>query len=295
MDLSIITVSWKVREKLRENLQALYLSQEGISFEVIVVDNDSQDGTLEMLKNDFPEVVIIANSDNRGFGAANNQGLGIARSRKVLFLNPDMRVKGDTLMKMKKWMDDNPQAAIAGCQLVDEAGNNMPHVRRFPGFSDQLAIVLKLPHLFPSILDRYLIPGFDYAHSAKVDSIRGAFFMVDMDRIEKIKAGRQEFTVPFFDERYFLWFEEVDYCRQIRQAGGEVWYCADAQCIDHVGQSFNQVAVNAKQNYMRDSMLKYFRKWHRMPEFYALKLAWPLGLGIVWLMQKMNLSGKART
>ncbi len=270
MDLSVIIVSWKVIDKLRSNLSALFKSQGDFKMEVLVVDNDSRDGSAEMIRNEFPEVTLIANNDNRGFAAANDQALERAKGKFILLLNPDMLVKEDTLEKTLAWTRNNPQAIVTGCKLVDAKGGVVRQVRRFPKFFDQLAITLKLPHLFPGIVNKYLCSQFDYTQAAKVDSIRGAFFLINREAFTKI-SGR---SYPRLDERYFIWFEEVDFCREVYRLGGEVWYTPVAECIDYVGQSFSQVKLRQKQKYVGDSMLKYFEKWGKKWEYLVLKIVW---------------------
>jgi GT2 family glycosyltransferase len=265
MDLSIIIVSWKVKNILRENLETIYKNTGNIDFEIFVVDNNSGDGTVEMVKNIFPKVDLIANSENLGFAKANNQAIDKAKGRYVLLLNPDMRILPGALEKMISWMDSHPQAGIAGCRLVNEKNETIKHVRKFPTLIDQLAIILKLPHLFPKILDKYIISDFDYFREAEVDSIRGSFFMIRRKLIEKIGG---------LDERYFIWFEEVDYCKQAILAGWKVFFTPAADCVDLVGQSFFKVKRGVKQNYFRDSMLEYFKKWHPVWQHYILKIAW---------------------
>lgn len=269
MDISIVVVSWNVREKLKANLRALFASQGDIKFEVFVVDNSSADGSAEMVKGEFPQIKLIANQDNRGFARANNQAIKQAQGDFILLLNPDMRVFPDTLTSMINWMRENKQVSVAGCRLVDEAGKTVNHVRRFPQLFDQLAIVLKLPHIFTGIVKNYLMFDFDYSRSAKVDSIRGSFFMVRRSEFEKTGG---------LDERYFVWFEEVDFCRQVVENGGETWYTPAAKCIDYVGQSFSQVKRGQAQKYFRDSMLKYFYKWHPRWQYWILKMIWPIGM-----------------
>ena len=284
MDLSIIIVSWNVREKLKENLAALFSGRGDFSFEVFVVDNNSHDASAEMVKKDFSRVKLIANKDNLGFAKANNQAIRQAAGDFILLLNPDARVKANTIKNMLEWMRANKQASVAGCHLIDEHNNTIKHVRRFPGVWDQLAIVLKLPHLFPWILKKYLRLDFDYSRAAKVDSIRGGFFMI-----------RRAAGTPLLDERYFLWFEEVDFCRAIKKAGGEVWYTPAAECVDYVGQSFKQVRRLTTQKYFRDSQLAYFKKWHPVWQYRILKLFWPVGLLIARFLGKIKLKQKTRT
>lgn len=285
MDLSIVIVSWNVKEKLKDNLRALYESR-GASFEVFVVDNNSADGTALMVKKYYPRVKLIVNRENLGFAKANNQAIRQASGRYILLLNPDMRVFDDTLANMFSWMNAHERAWVAGCRLIDESARIVNQVRRFPRLADQLAIVLKIPHLFPAVLNNYLRSDFDYLKSASVDSIRGGFFMIRKRAIEKI---------GLLDERFFLWFEEVDYCRRVKAAGGQVWYMPNAECIDLVGQSFKQIESLIKQRYFRDSMLKYFKKWQPGYEYLILRLAWPVGLLIVWLGDKLNITSRVRT
>jgi hypothetical protein len=286
MKLSIIIVSWKVKDKLRENLTALFKSAVDFEYEVFVVDNDSQDGTAEMVTGEFPAVKLIVNCENLGFAKANNQAMKLAQGEYILLLNPDTRVFPDTLANMAFWMDKNKQAWVAGCHLVDEQNKTILHVRRFPGLADQLAIVLKLPHLFPNILDNYLCASFDYSREKKVDSIRGGFFMIRRETIKKIGP---------LDERYFVWFEEVDYCLKVEKSGGEVWYAPAAKCIDFVGQSFAQIATMKKQKMFRESMLKYFKKWHPWGAYMILKIVWAAGFTLSAASSLFNIKNKART
>ncbi len=270
MDLSVVIVSWKVKEKLSSNLNALFNSQGDFKYEVFVVDNNSGDGSAEMVRKNFPLVKIIANPENRGFAAANNQALKECSGKYILLLNPDMQLRPDTLLKMLDWMKNNPQATVGGCKLVNEQGEIVKQVRRFPKLIDQLMVTLKLPHIFPKIINKYLYSDFDYSQAAKVDSIRGAFFMINRDAYQKISAK----NIPLLDEQYFIWFEEVDFCREVYRLGGEVWYTPAAECVDYVGQSFAQVKRGQAQKYFSDSMIKYFQKWEPKPEGFILSVAW---------------------
>jgi len=272
MDLSIVIVSWNVLEKLRSNLRALFKSQGAFKFEVIVIDNNSQDGSASMVKKEFPQVVLIENSENLGFSKANNQGIKIAQGRYILLLNPDMQVYSDTLDTTLFFVQENQNITVVGCKLENERGDIVKQVRRFPKFIDQLLIVLKVPHIFPAVLNNYLCAGFNYEVSAKVDSVRGAFFLINKDNFQKISGNEK----PFLDERYFIWFEEVDFCREVYKLGGEVWYFSGAKCLDYVGASFSQVKLSKKQKYVSDSMLKYFKKWGKNWEYIILKIVWKL-------------------
>lgn len=286
MDLSIITVSWNVKKFVADNIKSILAGTRNIDFEIFVVDNDSKDDTAEMIRKDFPRARLIANNYNAGFAKANNQAIAKASGRYLLLLNPDMRVLPGTLEKMVKWMDEHNDVGVAGCHLIKENGETVPHVRRYPRLFDQLAIVLKLPHLFPGLLNDYLKKDFDYSKEAEVDSIRGSFFMIRREVAEKIGG---------LDERYFVWFEEVDYCRQVKNAGWKVMYTPAVDCIDYVGQSFSLMKRGQSQRYFSDSMLKYFKKWQPAHEYWILKIAWPIGRFIAIIGEKLSYKNKVRT
>ncbi len=272
MDLSIIIVSWKVKEKLQANLTALFNSQGDFSYEVCVVDNNSEDGTIEMIKTEFPQVKLIANTENFGFARANNQAIKQCAGDYILLLNPDMLVNPDTLSKSLAWAKDNQQATVSSFRLVNEKGETIKHVRRFPSLFDQLMVILKIPHFLPLVLNRYLYSNFNYDIEARVDSVRGAFFLIN----KKVWREISGHELPLLDERYFIWFEEVDFCKQVYQNGGEVWYSPAATCLDYVGASFGQVKINTKQKYFEESMIKYFKKWKEKYQVIILQTAWNL-------------------
>ncbi|MFH1522879.1 MAG: glycosyltransferase family 2 protein [Patescibacteria group bacterium] len=320
MGLSIIIVSWNVRNKLRENLAALFAGMGNLDLEIFVVDNNSSDGSVEMVKKEFPQVKLIVNKENLGFAKANNQAIKKAKGEFILLLNPDMQVFPDTLEKIVKWMKDNKQARVATCQLVSERGETIKIVRQFPTVWDQLAIILKLPHIFPGILNKYLRSDFDYSRAQKVDSIRGSFFMIRRTLIpspsptaslagegrlidDDVKTVLSPTTAGvgegqgegLLDERYFIWFEEVDFCKQAAKTGGQIWYTPVAKCTDYVGQSFEKISSLKKQIYFRDSMLKYFKKWHPVWQYWFLKLAWLVGMAITWAGTKLNIKSEAKT
>jgi O-antigen biosynthesis protein len=282
MNLSIIIVNYKVKDLLDNCLQSIFSNSENIELDVIVVDNNSQDGSLEMIKEKYPQVNLIASEQNLGFAKANNLGFKQAKFDHILLLNPDMKLHSNTLENVLKWANMNPQADVIGCYLVNEAGETIHHIRQFPNFWDQLAIVLKLPHLFPKILNKYLQKKFNYSQASKVDSIRGAFFLVKKEIYQKLNG---------LDERYFIWFEEVDFCKQVKSDGGEIWYTPEAKCTDYIGKSFAQVPRGVTQKYFRDSMLKYFKKWHPLWQYLVLKIAWILGA----LIGKLNIKSKVKT
>jgi GT2 family glycosyltransferase len=296
MDLSIVIVSWNVKDKLKDNLSRLFLSETGFQFEVFVVDNASHDGTAEMVKAEFPQVKLIVNQQNLGFSAANSQALRLAQGEFVLLLNPDMKPLKSTVDNIIHWMRLNHSASAAGCRLLDEKGWVVRHVRRFPTALNQLAIILKLPYFFPHIIDKYLGKDFDYDYPSTVDTVRGGFLMIRREVFKSILSDYRYEKGEFLDERFFVWFEDVDFCRTLKEYGKELWYTPAASCIDLVGQSFKQLSRVKAQRLFKDSMLKYFDKWHHASfGGLLLRLAWPWGMFLTWFSTKVGFESRDNT
>lgn len=255
MDLSIITITHNSRGRIVEQLNSVLSAAKSISFEQFVVDNDSTDGTPEVVAQKFPQVKLIKNDHNAGFGRANNQAAVLAKGDFFLFLNPDMRLEPESLDKLIAWARQHPETGVIGCKLVNEKGefNSRTGPRRFPAFFDQLMIFLKLPHLFPGLLKKYMWIGFDSEKEQEVDSVQGAFMLVRRSLYEKL--GRA------FDPRYFIWFEDVDLCRECWRLGWKVMYTPTISCLDFVGQDFKKKNILWKQLRFFTSMIKYFWKW----------------------------------
>lgn len=256
MDLSVITVTWNAKDQIAEQIRSVVSGCKNIKYELIISDNGSQDGTVELVREKFPEVGIIDNKKNLGFGAANNGGAGTSNGDYLLFLNPDMKVEEGSLDKIVDWMKQHPDVGIASPKLVDQNGefNWGAAPRRFPKVSEMLAMFLKLPHFLPRILDRYLMKDFDASKEQEVDSVRGSFMLMRRDLYEKLGWA--------FDPRYFIWWEDVDTCREAKRLGYKVMYTPVISCIDYVGQTFKKRKTWWKQKQFYKSMWKYFRKWH---------------------------------
>lgn len=250
-DLAIIIVSLNVKELLCANLEALFRSEGTISAEVFVIDNGSQDGTQASLTA-FPLVTTILNAKNLGFGGANEQGFQRANARHVLLLNPDMRIDPDSLQKTVEYLDAHPDVGVLSGRLRKEDGSVLQSVRRFPDVWSQLCILLKIPHLFPKINQHYLYADFSYEREQSVDSVRGSYFAIQE------RAWR---TLGGLDPRYFIWFEEVDYCRQVKNRGWKVMHVPSITATDYVGRYFRQRSRIWAQWYFSQSMVKYFAKW----------------------------------
>jgi GT2 family glycosyltransferase len=264
--LSLIIVSLNVCDLLEANLAQLIELDDEVSREIIVVDNGSTDGSPKMVRERFPSVRLIQNDSNRGFGAACNQGIRIAKGEVVVLVNPDMLVNKGALIRTYNTLNDDLEIGVLGARLLKEDGSGVVRsVRRDPGFFDQLAIVLKLSHISPKLIDSYLYADFDYSRSQNVPQVRGSYFALRKDVLK---------AVGMFDERFFVWFEEVDYCKRVKEAGYKIRYSSDIECIDLVGRLFAQQPTYLKQFRFSKSMSQYFFKWHAWPKgavFFVLR------------------------
>lgn len=263
-DVSIVIVSWRVRELLQVALtsiatvtEALHASNQLLRVETIVVDNDSGDGTVESVRAKFSTVRLIANAKNVGFTAANNQGLVFARGRYVLFLNSDAELVEDGLLRMVEFMDHQPYVGALGPRLENSDGTLQPSCRAFPTFWSAAAVLLKLQYLWPQALTlrRYLMMSFSYNTLRQVDQIMGAAMLVRRSLLT---------TLQGFDERFFLWFEEVDLCKRITAAGYIVMFFPWATVRHHRSSGFRQQRTLWRQWYFAQSCRRYFWK-HRGP------------------------------
>jgi dTDP-4-dehydrorhamnose reductase len=267
--LSVVIVSLNVREILRENLARMFSLREKYSFEVIVVDNGSTDGSVAMMREHFPQVHIIQNDYNSGFSHACNQGTRIAQGEVIVLFNPDMLMGEGVLSHTYETLTKERDIGIMGVKLLAPDGSIVRSVRRDPSFVDQFAILSKLSKFFPHLTDRYLAMDFDYSRSQNVEQVRGSYFAFRRDVID---------SVGMMDERYFVWFEEVDLCVRVRRAGYRIWYDASVQCTDIVGQYFKQVPTRIKQYNFMNSMRKYFKKWHPFWQSMIIAVLLPLAV-----------------
>lgn len=277
MDLSVITVTWNSEKLIAEQIRSVAGGCSKISFEELVVDNGSKDNTVPVIQKEFPTVKLLLEPNNPGFGAANNRAAKESTGDFLLFLNPDMRVLPGSLDTMVNWMREHPQVGVASCKLIDQHGqlNADAQPRRFPRLLDQLALILKLPHLFPGLLDRYLFKDFNADKEQLVDSVRGSFMIMRREIYKKLGWA--------FDPRYYIWFEDVDTCREVQRLGFQVVHTPVIACIDYVGQSFNQRTTMWKQKQFTKSMLVYFKKWSAWYVWIWIALARPFGIAMAWL------------
>lgn len=280
IDLSVVIVNWNVSDLLRRCLHSI-LDTQCLTLDVIVVDNASADDSVEMVRTEFPGVHLIANADNRGFPAANNQGIAAARGRYILLLNPDTEVAGDALATMVAFADAHPDVGIVGPQLSYPDGSIQSSRRRFPTLATAFfeSTWLK-PYAPRRLLERYEFLDRPDDVVQDVDWLYGAALMTRREAIEQVGP---------MDESFFMYSEELDWCRRFREAGWRVVYLPTAQIVHHEGKSSEQV-VAARHIHFQTSKVRYFHKYHGRIVAEALRLfllcnyVWQLGLeGAKWL------------
>ena len=254
IDLTVIIVSWNVRDLLRRCLASIAdtPSASRLEPEILVVDNASDDGSPGMVRDEFPHVRLVTNERNLGFTAANNQGLACAEGRYLLLLNPDTEVVDGALETMVGYMDGHPTVGALGPQLRYPDGTLQPSRRRFPTMATALVESTIVQEWWPDsrILRRYYVADTPDDAIQAVDWVIGACLLVRREVYEKVGG---------LDEGFFMYSEEVDWCRRIKDAGWEVVYLPTATVIHHEGKSSEQV-VAARHIHFQSSKVRYFRK-----------------------------------
>ncbi|MBI2645337.1 glycosyltransferase [Candidatus Uhrbacteria bacterium] len=261
--LSIIVVSWNVRALLEKCLASVFLYAPQFSFEVIVIDNASHDASVDMITQKFPQVNCIANADNKGFASATNQGIRIAQGEYILFLNPDTEVTHGSLEKLVSSIEGYSKIGIVAPKLLNPDGTLQASIRRFPAPLSQFLMFLKLHHLrrAPSPIQKYLNKDFDYTKKQEIDQPQGAAFLIRRAVID---------AVGLFDEKFFIWFEEVDFCKRTHDVGYTILYAPEAEIIHHGGQSFRQRFSLDKQILFYTSCAYYLWKHFSWKSLYAV-------------------------
>ena len=255
MDLSVIIVSYNVVNFLRGCLTSIHHAAPQISFEVLVVDNASGDGSAQMVRAEFPQVTLLANESNYGFARANNQALRISKSGYHLLLNPDTLVSQGSLDKMVEFMDHHPDAGASGCQLVWPDGAVQPSCRTFPSL---LAVFLRgtrLHKLYNKPVARYLMADWNHSSVREVDWVFGACLLLRRKALE---------DVGLLDEGFFLYYEDIDLCYRLKARGWKVYYNPQIQVVHYYQRASARGILNRATLEHVKSVFRLFKK-HPLP------------------------------
>ncbi len=283
VQLSIVTVSWNVGSLLQRALQSIKRTwRNDKELEIVVVDNGSVDETLAMVKSHYPDVQLIANHHNTGFTGGNNQGIRASCGEFILLLNPDTEIKNGALQHMMNYLKRHPDVGLVGPKLLNPDGTIQSSRRRFPSIPILFLESTWLQSLAPRrMLARYYMQDRPDNKTQQVDWVTGAAMMTRRSVIE---------SVGYLDESFFMYSEELDWCKRIKAAGWDIVYLPDAQIVHHEGKSSEQV-VPARHIYFQSSKVHYAEKYYGTPVAAALR-AWIIAQylwqtaieGLKWLL-----------
>ena len=269
MDISIIIVNWNTRDLLHTCLESINKTISGIEYEIIVVDNGSQDNSVAMMQEKYPHVKVIQNAENRGFGAANNQAMRVMAGRYALLLNSDTVLTENAVYELFSFMENHPDAAMACGQLLNADGSKQNSIASFPSLLTLITNVPLLEYLFPR---RYPSKRYHYDEPIEIDSAIGACLLVRKKAIDE---------VGMFDERYFFFFEETDWAYRMKKASWKIYHVPTAFIYHLQGQSIGR-DVRSRIEFYR-SRYQFFRKWNNHLYYVVMSAVIVIRLFINWL------------
>lgn len=254
MELSIIIVNWKVRNLLQSCLDSIFAERSYKNFEVIVVDNDSNDGSVDMIQMKFPQVRLIENHENIGFGRACNQGIKIAEGRYIFILNPDTLVKPNTLLSLIDFMELHPKVGIGGCYVYYPDGTPQASFYKFPTMLSYFTRMLSLFRILPRnrFTQRFFWEYPDNNITGPIDRVLGGAMVLRKEMVEQI---------GLFDEVYFMYAEELDLCYRAKQTSWKVYAIPNTEIIHYHQQSTLQNVRQATFHAFKSDFL-FFRKFY---------------------------------
>jgi GT2 family glycosyltransferase len=235
IDVSIIVVAWNVKKLLQDCLESVYEQTKDIRFEVIYVDNASKDGSVEMVKERFPSVHIIENQENKGFIKANNQGIEIAQGRYVLLLNSDTVVLDNAIAKTVQFADGHPDAAVAGCRVLNPDRTLQRNCFMYPSLLNALLAATYLYKVFPRsrFFGRERMTWWAFDDVRDVETVCGCYSLVRREAMDQVGV---------MDETYFVYGDDPDWCFRFRKAGWRIMFTPEPEIIHYGGQNTSQMA-----------------------------------------------------
>ncbi len=289
MDLSIIIVNWNVCELLRRCLASIEANRGALSLEIIVVDNASVDGSVRMVESEFPQVHLIASRENLGYTGGNNLGVKEAGGRYLLILNPDTEIVGDALEQMVAYLDKHPEVGAVGPQLVYPDGSVQSSRRRFPGVAT--VFFQGTPLSWRWFRDDNRFARMHCMADRPDDEIQSVDWLVGAALVIRRETWQE---VGPFDDQFFMYSDEVDWCHRCRDLGWQIHYFPKAQIIHYEGRSSTQIAVMSRARFHR-SRIRYFHKYSGagwaavIRVFFLMNYAWLLAEEIGrWAIGRRN-------
>lgn len=277
MDVSILIVNYNTRQLTLDCLRSVYASETEFTYEVIVIDNDSKDDSVQAIRLEFPLVKLIENTENIGFAKANNQGMEAAQGRYVLLLNSDTVIQRDTLQTMVAFMDRNPITGASGCKIILPDGSLDKACKRgFPTPSASFYYAFGLSKLFPNEprFNQYQLGYLDPDQEYPVDCLVGAFMLVRRETIEQVGG---------LDETFFMYGEDVDWCYRIKQAGWGIHYYPRTMIVHYKGGSARRRPFKIIYEFHR-AMILFHRKHYRKKYNILVNGAVYAGVGLKMLL-----------
>jgi len=259
IDLSVLVVSWNTRDLLRECLRSTLEAAKGLSMEIIVVDNASADDSAGMVRREFggdPRVSLLANERNEGFARGNNRAYEMSRGDMLLVLNPDIVLNREALRGMLEHLRADPEAGIVSCNLVGVDGVPQTLHRAFP----TLPIVFSVWTRIGRVVDRFLLLGLNRRRYHLKTTRRAGVVTIDQAAAACVLLRRStvECIGGLFDERFPLFFNDVDLSRRVRDAGLEVRVLYDLSVVHHGGASVRQLPTGERKREQLESLARYY-------------------------------------
>lgn len=285
MKLSIILVLYNARDVIEVTLDAVFASRINFDYEVILVNNNSPDDTVDFVKQKYlanaglaSRLQFVELDDNYGFGTGVNRGAAQATGQYLLTLNTDTKLEPDNLQIMTEFMDSRPDVGAATCKLVKANGEIDSAARRGePNLVRSFFRLFGLQKLSPKLFGGYNMLNTDPDQETELEALTAAYMMMRRDVFEQVKG---------FDERFFMYGEDLDLCRKIREAGYKIWWYPKTTCVHYKGQSSKKTPQKMLKAFY-DAMWIYYKKWYSRQYWHLLDPLVFIGVKLLYVYKSM--------
>lgn len=253
-EFSFIIVSWNAKDYLLDCLASIQETVTGSSYEIIVVDNDSSDGSAEAVEQDYPDVRLIQTGANLGFAKGNNIGIRESVGRSLCLINSDVVMLPGCMEHLLEYMSRNPEVGMVAPRILNGDGTLQPSCRRFPSLYGSLCAAFSMGNIFPGnrMFCDTMMTWWNHDEERLVDALTGCFWLVRREAFEE---------VGFLDEEFFMYAEDIDWCRRFNEKGWNVAFYPEAETIHHGGASSKNAPIHFYLA-MQQARLKYWKKHH---------------------------------